>query len=224
MTKTALFFDLDGTLLDTLEDLFLAVNEMLESYGLPSRTLDEVRAFVGNGAARLVKLALPGLATDPSVEEAVARFKQIYNRICQDHTSPYPGVMEALAQLHDTGYPMAVVSNKPDGAVKELCGVHFGGFVSVCRGDLEGVPRKPAADMPLAAARELGAAAENCIYIGDSEVDILTAKNAGMVCLSVTWGFRKEAELIAAGGEYFVDDPLELPERIKLLEEKLLGK
>lgn len=224
MARATLLFDLDGTLLDTLEDLYLAVNQALEAFGLPLRTRAQVRAFVGNGAARLMQLAMPGREDDPPLERILPVFKEIYDRICRDHTCPYPGIPEALQRLQQLGYPMAVVSNKPDTAVKELCRVHFEPYITVARGDVDGVPRKPAPDMPVAAAAALGAAPENCIYIGDSEVDVLTARNAAMTCLTVTWGFRDEPQLLSAGAEHLLREPERLPEKIQELEELLLGK
>ena len=221
MERVGLLFDLDGTLLDTLEDLYLGANGALKELGLPPRTRQEVRAFVGNGARRLMELSLPGLPTDPGVDQALEAFQRIYGRICREHTAPYPGVLEALQQLRREGYPMAVVSNKPHFAVQELCNAHFSGLMTACQGETPEIPRKPAPDMVRLAARHLGRTPERCIYIGDSEVDVLTARNACMSCLSVTWGFRDEELLRQCGATNLISCPGELPRAIAALEREL---
>ena len=207
--KTAILFDLDGTLLDTLEDLKDAVNYTLRSKGYPERTLEEVRCFVGNGARKLMELAVPAGA---DVEEALSDFRTYYNAHCQVKTGPYAGIPEALAALAGE-YPLAVVSNKPDSAVKPLCREYFGSVFAL--GEKKDTPRKPAPDMVWQAMAAIGV--EKCVYVGDSEVDILTAKNAGVPCLSVTWGFRDKDVLQAAGGEYFCDDPCQLPNSLRAI-------
>lgn len=221
MERVGLLFDLDGTLLDTLEDLYLGTNGALKELGLPPRTRQEVRAFVGNGARRLMELSLPGLPTDPGVDQALEAFQRIYGRICREHTAPYPGVLEALQQLRREGYPMAVVSNKPHFAVQELCDAHFSGLMTACQGETPEIPRKPAPDMVRLAAKHLGRTPERCIYIGDSEVDVLTARNACMSCLSVTWGFRDEELLRQSGATNLISCPGELPRAIAALEREL---
>ena len=205
--KTAILFDLDGTLLDTLADLHAAVNHTLEAFGYPKRSLDEVRRFVGNGAGRLIALAVPENA-DP--EPVLAAFQEYYRDHCQIQTGPYPGIMDALAQL-GANYPLAIVSNKPDKAVKELCGSLFPGILA--RGEDADCPRKPDPAMVHQAMKALGV--EKCIYVGDSEVDIATAKNAGVPCVSVTWGFRDVAELEKAGGKIFCHTAEALMETIE---------
>ena len=207
--KTGILFDLDGTLLDTLQDLTDAVNYTLRHYGCPERSLGQVREFVGNGARRLIELSLPGTPEDPEVDEALAFYQQYYAAHAQIKTAPYPGILEALEQLRRE-YPVAVVSNKPDRAVKLLCKDYFGDIYA--RGESSDCPRKPAPDMLLRTMAELGL--ERCIYVGDSDVDVLTAANAGMPCLSVTWGFRDEALLRQAGGTHFCRDPKELYDTI----------
>ena len=200
--KIGILWDLDGTLLDTLEDLMDGVNYALNQFGLPPRTLEEVRQFVGNGAANLIKRAVDGRADEKAVLDV---FKVYYNAHCQIKTRPYEGVAEALAQLGEK-YPMAIVSNKPDSAVKPLCEQYFPGMHAL--GERADCPRKPAPDMVYKAMADLGV--ETCIYVGDSEVDVATAKNAGVKCLSVLWGFRDREELEQAGGMYFCESPEDL--------------
>ena len=194
--KIGFLFDLDGTLLNSLEDLTDAVNYTLRFYGCPERTMEEVRQFIGNGAARLIRLALPGREQDPTVEEALATYQAYYGKHSQDKTRPYDGVLEALAQLGER-YPVAIVSNKPDVAVKPLCADYFPGILAV--GEHDGCPRKPAPDMLLRTMEELGV--DGCVYVGDSEVDVTTAKNANCPCVTVLWGFRDEPELRQAGAD-----------------------
>ena len=183
--KTAILFDLDGTLLDTLQDLIDSTNATLAHFGYPLRTAEEVRQFVGNGAKRLFELALPEGSTPQTVAEALAWFKEYYPAHSQIKTKPYDGILEALEEIRKE-FPVAVVSNKPDVAAKPLCKTYFGDIYA--QGESSACPRKPAPDMVFAAMKALGA--ESCIYVGDSEVDVLTAKNAGVPCLTVLWGFR----------------------------------
>lgn len=200
--KTGILFDLDGTLLDTLEDLKDAVNYTLRTYGCPERTLEEIRSFVGNGAERLIRLSLPGREDDPGVEEVLGFFKKYYADHAQIKTCPYDGILEALTQIRKQ-YPVAIVSNKPDIAVKPLCRAYFGDVYAL--GEAAGCPRKPAPDMLHKAMRAIGV--DKCIYVGDSEVDVITAQNAGFPCLSVLWGFRDKADMEAVGGDHFCEDP-----------------
>lgn len=209
--KTGILFDLDGTLLDTLEDLADSVNHILAANGYPARTLAEVRAFVGNGAGQLIRKAAPEGA---DVEALLAQFQRYYAGHCQIKTRPYPGILEALAEL-SRNYPLAIVSNKPDAAVKALCAQYFPGIPAM--GETAQCPRKPAPDMVLRAMAELSV--ERCIYVGDSEVDIQTAHNAQVPCLSVLWGFRSRYDLLEAGGSetLFCDSTEELVKRIEEL-------
>ena len=205
--KTAILFDLDGTLLDTLGDLHAAVNHVLTEFGYPGRTIEEVCRFVGNGAAQLMRLAVPAGA---DWEPALVAFQSWYAAHCDILTKPYDGIPAVLAALGEQ-YPLAVVSNKPDRVVKELAKIYFPNLYA--RGESVDCPRKPAPDMVKKAMAALEA--DRCVYIGDSDVDIQTAKNAGVPCISVTWGFRSEAELREAGATYFCHTPADLPQTIE---------
>ena len=207
--KIGILWDLDGTLLDTLEDLADGVNYALAQFGYPERTLEEVRRFVGNGAKNLIGRAVPEGA-DPAPVFAV--FQTYYATHCQIKTRPYAGVLQQLAKLAQ--YPMAVVSNKPDVAVNPLCRQYFPGVYAL--GERPDCPRKPAPDMVLRAMADIGV--ERCIYVGDSEVDVMTANNAGVPCLSVLWGFRDREEIEAAGGQYFC---VQIEELASTLEEMI---
>lgn len=203
---TGILFDLDGTLLDTLEDLADAVNYALDVHGYPSRTIQEVRQFVGNGAARLIALSVPeGAAYEPVLET----YRSYYQAHSQDKTAPYPGILQALEAIR-AKYPVAIVSNKPDPAVKTLCAEFFGDIYAL--GETSDCPRKPAPDMLFKAMKALGV--DHFMYVGDSDVDVITAHGAGAKCVSVLWGFRDESEIRAAGGEFFCHTTQELPSMI----------
>ena len=203
--KIGILFDLDGTLLNTLEDLKDSVNYVLRQYGCPERTLEEIRSFVGNGAERLIRLALPGGEDDAKVAAVLTDYQKYYAAHAQVKTCPYDGILEALVQI-GAKYPFGIVSNKPDIAVKLLCKDYFGDVYAL--GEAADCPRKPAPDMVRKAMREIGV--DSCIYVGDSDVDVITARNAGVPCLSVTWGFQDEPQIRAAGGENFCNDPADL--------------
>lgn len=211
--KTCLLFDLDGTLLDTLGDLCGSVNFALAQAGLPGCSMEQVRSYVGNGARNLIFRAVQG--DEARVPEVLATFQTHYRQHCRDLTRPYPGILEQLALLADL--PMAIVSNKPDAAVGELARLYFPGLLAM--GERAGIPRKPASDMLRLAMAELGA--EQCIYIGDSEVDVTTAKNAGVPCLSVSWGFRDEETLRRAGADHICRDPRELCAVLRQMHKEL---
>lgn len=210
--KTGILFDLDGTLLNTLEDLKDAVNYVLRKYGCPERTLEEVRSFVGTGAKNLIRKALPGKENDPPLEQVLADYQVYYNAHAQVKTCPYEGILTALDTLRKK-YPVAIVSNKPDVPVKALCRDYFGNVYAL--GEVEGLPRKPEPDMLYKAMGDIGV--DRCIYVGDSEVDVITAANANVKCLSVTWGFRDEECLRQAGGKHFCQDPKKLCEALEEL-------
>lgn len=201
----SILFDLDGTLLDTLQDLHNSVNFALRKNGLPERSFEHTRLSVGNGILRLIQLSVPEGTSEEQLQTTFADFKAHYAEHDLDNTAPYPGIPEALAELKKAGYRMGVVSNKVDFAVQNLNKVFFGLHVAV--GERDGIPRKPQPDMIRLALRELGADPETTVYVGDSEVDIQTAKNAGLDCLSVTWGFRDVPTLQAAGATTLIDTP-----------------
>lgn len=218
-----IIFDLDGTLLDTLEDLMDSVNYAMEKYGFPLHTIEEIRSFVGNGAPKLIERSIPQGKENPSYDAVLAAFKEHYATHCEDKTNPYAGIMELLAKLKDKGYRMAVVSNKFDGAVKRLCEKYFGGYLEAAIGESADVKRKPAPDTVYRALRELSCDNSRAVYVGDSEVDIQTAKNASLPCISVTWGFRTVGQLKAAGADekLMIGHPQELlPLLAKLRQEE----
>jgi len=206
----AVIFDLDGTLLDTLTDLANAVNAALEANGMPVRTIDEIRQFVGNGARNLLIRSVPDGLENPKFEKTLAAFRSYYAEHCKDYTKPYEGITELLESLKKLGIKMAIVSNKPDSAVKELAKEYFGDCIAVAIGDREGVARKPAPDTVYKALEELGVSTKDAVYVGDSDVDIMTAMNAEMPCISVTWGFRNREFLMFHGASQFADTSEEL--------------
>ena len=193
-------FDLDGTLLNTLEDLHLSINHTLAWAGLPTQSHADTRAYVGNGIRKLVERSAPAGTPTEVVDELLAEFDRYYAEHCDDHTAPYPGVPELLGRLREAGVRTAVVSNKTQYAVTSLVATHFPGAFGAVVGVREGVAKKPAPDMVTLALAEMGAhEGALAVYVGDSEVDVATAANAGLPCLAVTWGFRTEAQLTAAG-------------------------
>lgn len=216
--KIGVVFDLDGTLLDTLQDLTDSVNYALARFGCPARTPREVRSYLGNGARQLIALSLPG-ENPPDVDAVLAVYKEYYQDHCRIRTRPYGGIPEALTRLGEK-YAVAVASNKPDAATKSLCALYFPGIYAL--GEAAGCPRKPAPDMIFKAMAAVGA--EKCVYVGDSEVDVLTAKNAGLPCVSVCWGFRDREELEQCGARYLCGDPAELPALIDRIVEERYGQ
>lgn len=192
-------FDLDGTLLNTLEDLTDSVNYVMRQYHLPEHTIGEIRTYVGNGAAKLIERAIPQGTENPDYDGIFAGFRDHYQAHCEEKTGPYDGVMEMLASLKQAGYRMAIVSNKPDGAVKLLFDKYFGEYVQAAVGEHPGAEKKPAPDMVIQALAELTSDVSHAVYVGDSEVDLQTAANVPMSCVSVLWGFRTKEELLAAG-------------------------
>lgn len=209
---TGILFDLDGTLLNTLDDLMDAVNHTMEVFGYPRHSREEVRRFVGNGAGQLLRLSVP---QGQDWQEPLAAFQSYYREHCQIKTAPYPGIMEALYALKK--YPMAIVSNKPDAAVKKLCAQYFPGIYA--QGEHPGCPRKPSPDMVRIAMEHIGV--DRCIYVGDSEVDVLTAHNAAVPCLSVLWGFRDRVEIQAAGESRFCETPAQMPAMLEEMMKEL---
>lgn len=210
MAYDTIIFDLDGTLLDTLDDLWDSCNHALVFAGLPERTRDEVRRFVGNGIVRLMEQAVPNGRENPAFETALQENQSWYRTHNRIKTAPYAGVVELIQELSARGYALAVVSNKPDTSVKPLVKEYFGEWIPVAIGERPTVRRKPAPDTVLQALHELGKEKSSAVYVGDSEVDIATAKNAGLDCISVTWGFRSREELDAAGATVYIDTPWEI--------------
>ena len=204
MKYKAILFDLDGTLLDTLEDMADALNRTMDRFQLPHRSLREVRSFVGNGAKRLVALATG--AEGERLEEILAVYKEDYDRNYLIKTAPYPGIMALLDRLHEAGCLVGIVSNKPDSTVQSLAEALFEGKADISVGEKSGIRRKPAPDTVLAAMDALGVKKSEAVYVGDSEVDVMTARAAGVPCISVTWGFRDRDVLEAAGAETFAED------------------
>ena len=206
---TTVIFDLDGTLLDTLEDLKNATNHALRVCGMPERTLDEIRQFVGNGVRNLMVRAVPQGEENPGFERAFAVFKEYYGEHCNDETRAYDGIPALLQELKNAGYAMAIVSNKIDSAVQDLC-VRYFPQVDVAIGDRENLRRKPEPDSVFLALKALGRTREEAVYVGDSDVDLATAQNAGLPCISVLWGFRDREFLAAHGATTFVETPSEI--------------
>ncbi len=208
-----IIFDLDGTLLDTLEDLTDSVNYAMEQFQMQTKTLEEVRRFVGNGVAKLIERCIPQGVQNPVYEQILAAFKEHYAKHCEDKTHPYEGIMELLAELSGKGYHMAIVSNKFDGAVKKLNEKYFRDYIPVAIGESATVKKKPAPDTVYQALLELSCDVSRAVYVGDSEVDRQTAGNVPMPCISVTWGFRTMEQLIEAGAKEacMINSPQELP-------------
>ena len=204
-------FDLDGTLLSTLADLAASTNYALRTHHMPERSLDEVRRFVGNGVKKLMERAIPDGLNNPLFEETFATFRQHYMQHNLDTTQPYPGIMQLLEQLKAEGKNIAVVSNKFYAATRELCRHFFGDLVPVAIGEREDIRKKPAPHTVIEALRELGVDKEGAVYIGDSDVDIMTAKNSGMPCVSVLWGFRDKEFLLEHGATTLISKPEEMP-------------
>ncbi|MCI8774944.1 MAG: HAD family hydrolase [Lachnospiraceae bacterium] len=210
---TTIVFDLDGTLLDTLEDLTDSVNYALKKLGFPQRTIDEIRSFVGNGIANLIARVLPDGNENPRYDEVLKTFREYYALHCKDKTRPYDGILQMLDSLQRDAYQMAVVSNKFDAAVKELCELYFGDRIRAAVGESEKVRKKPAPDAVYQVLEELSVSPEQAVYVGDSDVDLATAANVPMTCISVTWGFRSREQLLAAGAkaERMINAPHQLP-------------
>lgn len=212
--KTAVIFDLDGTLLNTLEDLKDSTNYALQKFGFPQRTLDEVRSFVGNGLRMLIVRAVPAGTEDAVIDAVLQTMKLHYAENYHNKTRPYDGIEALLMRLKAEGYPMAIVSNKADLVVALLRKLYFDTLIPVAVGETEGVLRKPAPDMVIEGLRRLGLPGAKAVYVGDSEVDLQTARNVGIPCLSVTWGFRSIQQLKEAGAQHLVHTPEELYETI----------
>lgn len=207
-----IIFDLDGTLLNTLDDLSDSVNFALSKWGLPNRTIDEVRQFVGNGVEMLMKRAIAGRLTEGDELTCIQDFKEYYRMNMNNKTCPYNGILEVVQYLKQTGYHIAIVSNKFDVAVKELNLLYFDGIFPVAIGESANIKKKPSPDSVFEALKQLKAQSEHAVYVGDSDVDALTAKNANMDFVGVTWGFRDEKLLRDMGAKYIIHDPKQLVE------------
>lgn len=207
-------FDLDGTILDTLEDLADAMNYALGEHGYPGRTIEEVRRFVGNGIRKLIERAVPAGLAKEEIDGVHETFSAYYQQHCADKTRPYEGVLPLLERLRAAGCLTAVVSNKADAAVQPLCRRYYNGLFDYAVGERTGIRRKPDPDSVQEVLRRLQVEAADAVYIGDSEVDIQTAKNAGLDSIIVTWGFRDRDYLESQGGRRFVDRPEEIEQII----------
>lgn len=203
-------FDLDGTLLNTLEDLTDSLNVVLETYHYRRRSTKEVRTLVGNGIGKLAARAIPGGSDNPEFKKFVKEFKAVYEERMRIKTRPYPGIEETLEQLKKMQIKMAVVSNKFDQGVKELNSLYFSSYIALAYGSMEGVPAKPSPQVLLKAMKELGSDPSSTLFVGDSDVDVKTAKNAGTACAGVTWGFQDKERLEEEGASYLIDSPGEL--------------
>ena len=210
--KKIVIFDLDGTLLNTLDDLADSTNFALSKFNYPPRTIEEVRQFVGNGVAKLIERAIPEGKNNPNFEKCLAIFKENYAQNMYNKTAPYNGILDMLANLKSKGLKIAVVSNKFDLAVKELCQKYFNGYIDFAAGENEaaGIKKKPAPDTVLEVLKEFNLKPNEAIYVGDSDVDIMTAKNSDMPCISVTWGFRDEKFLLSYDATILIDSPDEI--------------
>lgn len=206
----AVIFDLDGTLLDTLRDLADSVNEMLRKFSCPERSLDEVRQFVGNGMKNLVIRSLPDGFDKEKLDEAYDFFREAYGRNMRNNTCPYEGIVPCLQTLKEKGLTAVVTSNKNDDAVKKLCEEYFGELVALSVGVKEGISPKPDPGMVFSAMEKTGLERESCIFVGDSDTDITTAKNAGLKSVGVLWGFRDRDVLEKAGADFIISYPEEL--------------
>ena len=205
-------FDLDGTLLDTLADLVASCNYALRTHGMPEHSIDDVRRFVGNGVRKLMERAIPDGEANPDFEATFATFREYYMHHSLDTTKPYPGIMDTLVELKARGCRLAVVSNKMMAATVELCKHFFPDTIEVAIGEneAEGIKKKPAPDTVLAALKQLGVSGEDAVYVGDSDVDLATARNSGLPCISVLWGFRDRDFLLDHGATTFITSPKEL--------------
>ena len=218
MDNKAVIFDLDGTLLDTLADLTDAVNYILVQYGYAEKSMQEIRSYLGDGAAYLIRRALPQSVTEDLFRTILEEYKKYYQAHSKIKTKPYEGIIQSLEALGERGWHIGVVSNKPDAAVRELCRDYFGSLVGFALGDKADINRKPAADPVLYAMKQMQC--DRAVFVGDSEVDVLTARNAGMPCISVTWGFRDKDFLAERGATCFADSAEQLVPLCEALIER----
>ena len=210
MNYDTYIFDLDGTLLDSITDLAISCNYALRINNMPERTIDEVRCFVGNGVKKLMERAIPNGLQNPAFEKTYADFRQHYLVHNLDNTKPYPGIIPLLKRLHSEGKNIAVVSNKFYAATQDLVKHFFDEYITVAIGERENIRKKPAPDTVFEALRQLNASPAGAVYIGDSDVDVMTARNCNIPCISVLWGFRTKEFLIKNGATTFVTAPDEI--------------
>ena len=210
MPVDTVIFDLDGTLLYTIEDLAGSTNYVLKMHGMPERTLEEITSFVGNGVAKLMERAVVSGTSPEQVATMLAEFKEHYGAHSMDNTRPYDGITDMLKNLKQRGYKLAVVSNKLESATRNLCEHFFAGLIDTVVGDNPQMAKKPEADMVNAALFRLNSSRSAAVYVGDSEVDIVTAENAGMKLIMVEWGFRKRADMEKLGADCFINSPDEI--------------
>lgn len=208
----AIIFDLDGTLLNTIDDLADSTNFVLTQFNYPQKTVNEINSFVGNGVEKLIERSIPEGKNNPDFSKCLNLFKMHYKDNMYNKTKPYPDISEMLINLKQNNYKTAVVSNKFDSAVKELSKKYFNNLIDIAIGENEinGIRKKPAPDMVLKVLDELDCPRSQSLYVGDSEVDILTAKNSNIPCISITWGFKDKEFLIKNGAEILIDNPKEL--------------
>ncbi len=210
MKYNLVIFDLDGTILSTLDDLADSINYALKANRLPARTINEVRCFVGNGMRKLIEKAVPDGSDAETVDQVQKEFTKHYKIHSADKTKPYDGILGMMENLKSNGIKLAVLSNKPDFAVQDLCEKYFSGLINIAAGETTEIPRKPAPDGVYAILEKIGVQNTKCVYVGDSEVDVETATNSGMDCISVDWGFRDRSILESAGAKVIVSTPDEL--------------
>ena len=210
MSYTTYIFDLDGTLLDTLQDLTNAVNYAMRQMNCPERTLDEVRRFIGDGMRKLIERSAPKNTDAEQIEKTLEFFKAYYSGHLADFTKPYDGIENVIDTLKSQGKKLAVVSNKADEAAKAVVKEYFGDSFDIVVGQNDGIPAKPSPESVNCVIKTLNADRSECIYIGDSDVDVLTAHNAGLKCIGVTWGNRGRQELVDSGAEYIAEHPFEI--------------
>ncbi len=210
MKYDAVIFDLDGTLTDTLEDLKNSVNFAMRAFGFSERTLDEVRSFVGNGVRRLIYLSVPENTPEDIAEKCLDVFKEHYKNNSLVMTKPYEGIIPMLRELRSRGIRTAVVTNKMYEAAEDIVRIFFDGLIDVTVGQVDGVAQKPQPDGIIYVIQKLGVSKDKAVYVGDSEVDCITAKNAGIPCIGVTWGFRDKSVLLESGADFIVDTPEEI--------------
>jgi phosphoglycolate phosphatase len=210
MSYKAVIFDMDGTVLNTLEDLCDSFNESFRHYSLPEISIEDTRKYVGNGILRAIEQAVPYGTKKEIIDDVFTFMKDYYPKHSEEKTDAYPGVRELIRDLYDRGIKLAIVSNKIDSAVKSLSKKYFGDYIKIAVGEKKGIKRKPAPDSVLAAIKELDVSLSDTVYVGDSEVDVKTALNAGVDCISVLWGYRDKDVLIKAGAKVFAKTPEEV--------------